>query len=64
MSSPRIMYRLRPDATSASEVSALASVYAFILQKHQEKQKGGAETAPNARKESNGSGKAIIPKQP
>jgi hypothetical protein len=59
-----VIYRLREGSTAEDERIALASVYAFILQRHQEKQKGGAATAPDARKESNGSGNAIIPKHP
>ena len=48
MSSPRIMYRPRPDATSEEELKALSASYAFILQAHQEKQKGGgAATEPD-----------------
>jgi hypothetical protein len=61
---PRIIYQPRCDATPEGEINALSACYAFILQKHQEKKKGGAATALDARKESNGSGKAIIPKQP
>jgi hypothetical protein len=64
MDKPSISYSPRPDATPEAERNALASVYVFILQKHQEKHKGGAATAPDARKEINGSGNAIIPTQP
>jgi hypothetical protein len=51
MSSARIVYAPHPDATPETELSTLANVYAFILQKHQEKQKGGPETAPDDAKE-------------
>jgi hypothetical protein len=61
---PRIVYRARKnDISVKGEFGALASVYAFCLRKHQEKQKGGYGTAPDARKESNGSGKVIVRKQ-
>jgi hypothetical protein len=61
---PRVLYRPREDASAEGELNALASVYAFCLHKHQERKKGGAATAPDARKESNGSGKVIIPDRP
>jgi hypothetical protein len=63
MDSPRVVYVPRPDATPETELSALASVYAFTLQRHQDKQKGGAATAPDARKESNESGAIIVHNQ-
>jgi hypothetical protein len=47
VSKDKIICTPRPDATLGTEVSALANVYAFILQKHQEKQKGGPATAPD-----------------
>lgn len=37
---PSIKYTQRLNTSPDAEISALASVYAFILQKHQEKQKG------------------------
>ena len=46
-SEARIVYAPRPDATPEAERSVLASVYAFILQKHQEKKKGGPTTVPD-----------------
>jgi hypothetical protein len=49
MSDPRITYAPRPDATSEAEISALVSVYDFILQQHQERQRttrpGGPDDA-------------------
>jgi hypothetical protein len=38
MNSPRVTYTPRPDATPEAEICALVSVYAFILQKNQERQ--------------------------
>jgi hypothetical protein len=61
---PRIIYQPRGDVTPEGELNALVACYAFILQKQQEKEKGGPATAPDARKEINGSGKVIIPRQP
>jgi hypothetical protein len=63
MSSPHIAYQPRPAASPEGERRALASVYSFILDRC-ERKKGGPATAPDARKESNGSGKVIIPRQP
>jgi hypothetical protein len=48
---PRIVYVPRPDVTPIGELNALSACYAFILQKHQEKQKGGPTTAPDDAKE-------------
>jgi hypothetical protein len=45
VSDARITYTPRSDATPAGELNALAFVYAFVLQKHQERQKA-AEPAP------------------
>jgi hypothetical protein len=59
----QIIYRSCRDVTPEGELNALAACYAFILQRHQEKQEGVAATAPHARKESNGSDEATIPKQ-
>ena len=39
MSSPRITYAARPDATSEAELDALATVYRFILSKSNASQK-------------------------
>ncbi len=62
MSRPRPAHRVRPDAMSEAERAALAAVYRFILDSHERKE-GGRGTAPDARKESNGSGKPIIPRR-
>ena len=40
-----VVYKQHHDATPASEVSALAQAYAYILQKHHEKQKGRPTTS-------------------
>ena len=45
MGSPRITYVARPNATSETELSALATVYRFILSKSNASQKAG-EPAP------------------
>ncbi len=63
MSRPRPVHQVRPAATPEVERAALAAVYRFILDSHERKE-GGCGTAPDARKESNGSGKRIIPKHP
>lgn len=47
MSGPRIAYTARPDATPESERETLASIYAFVLRAHQERQKA----APPSRTE-------------
>ena len=60
MSSSRITYAPRPDATPEAELEALASVYRFILDR-KAKKKGARPGAPDARKESNGSGEPSIP---
>jgi hypothetical protein len=36
---PRIVYTPRADATPEGELNTLATVYAFILQRHHERQK-------------------------
>jgi hypothetical protein len=56
-------YSTRPDATAESERAALGNIYRFILD-CQARKKGGAATAPDARKEINGSGETIIPRRP
>jgi hypothetical protein len=61
IATPRVTYVPRRDATPETEISALAGVYAFILQSQREKKKGGAATAPDARKETDESGEIIIP---
>ncbi len=39
MSGSRIAYTARPDATPEGEREMLASIYAFVLQSHRERQK-------------------------
>jgi hypothetical protein len=46
MSSSRIVYTPRLDATPEGEVAALASVYRFLLDCHA-KRKGGPATTPD-----------------
>jgi hypothetical protein len=50
------------EAASERELDALATIYRRAVERYEEKQKGGSVTAPDARKESDGSGKTIIPK--
>ena len=70
MSSPRIVYTPRRDATLETELDVLANAYAFILRageaRHAEEMKKGAHPgAPDARKEIiNGSGTPSIPERP
>ena len=47
MSGDRIAYTARPDATPEGERETLASIYAFVLRTHQERQ----EAAPSSRHE-------------
>ena len=47
MDSPRITYAPRHDTTPETELSALASVYRFILFESYTSKKGGPATAPN-----------------
>jgi hypothetical protein len=46
MSSPRITYTPRPDATPEAELSALANVYKLVLDNHARK-KGSRPAAPD-----------------
>jgi hypothetical protein len=50
MSSPRITYTSRPDATPEAESNVLANVYRFILDCHAKKKGGPAKTALDDRK--------------
>ena len=53
------------DAVSERELCALAAIYRRAVERYQEansRKKGGCGTAPDARKEINGSGKTIISK--
>ncbi len=50
MSSSRISYVPRPDATPEDAINALASVYTLLLDRYAEKE-GGPTTAPDDAKE-------------
>jgi hypothetical protein len=54
MSSPRITYTSRPDATPEAELNVLANVYRFILDCNANK-KAAPASGPDDAKESNGS---------
>jgi hypothetical protein len=43
----RVTYRPRLDATPDTELNALSACYAFILQKHQERQKAAHPGGPD-----------------
>ena len=43
MSSPRIVYRPREDATAEAEVDALAAIYKFVLKKQKAAHPGGPD---------------------
>jgi hypothetical protein len=62
---PLISYRPRDGATPEGELNALSACYAFILQRHQVKQRGGPATAapdnPERRSDEIRADKAIIP---
>jgi hypothetical protein len=45
--SDQIVYSPRGDATPEAELSALANIYAFALQKHQERQKAARPGGPD-----------------
>jgi hypothetical protein len=47
VASVRTTYTPRPDATPEAETAALSQVYAYVLRKHQEKQKGTRPGAPD-----------------
>jgi hypothetical protein len=51
MDSPRITYAPRHDATSETELSALANAYRFILFESHTSKKGGPATVPDDTKE-------------
>lgn len=46
MSSPRITYTSRPDATSEGEVAVLANVYQFILSRGEDRRTQEMKSAP------------------
>jgi hypothetical protein len=59
-----IIYRPHPDATPEAERQALASVYRFLIYESTSSQKEAAHgSCPEARKESNGSGRESIPER-
>jgi len=68
MSSFRVAYIPRPNTTQEAELSALASVYTFILQKHQERQRatrpGGPDDAKKGSSRHEVRARNIIPKRP
>ena len=61
MSSMRIS-STRFETSYERELNTLSVIYRRALERYEEKQKSGSVTAPEARKESDGSGKPVIPK--
>ena len=53
MSSARIVYTPHPDATPEGELSALATVYSFVLRCYEEKKKAVCGDGPDDAKGSN-----------
>ena len=54
MTEGRVVYDQLPGTTAEAELSALANVYAFILRKHQERQRATRPGGPeDARKDKN-----------
>jgi hypothetical protein len=51
MTSPRITYAPRPDATLEAELSALANVYRFVLDCHAKKEAAPESRPDDARKD-------------
>jgi hypothetical protein len=47
MNCPEVIYLPRIDGTPETELSALANVYAYILQKHQERQQAAHPGGPD-----------------
>ena len=45
--SSRIIYTPHPDATPEGELNALATVYSFVLQRHEEKKKAVCGDGPS-----------------
>ena len=61
MSGARVAYTVRPDATPEGERETLASVYAFVLQSHQERQKAAPTSRPeDAERRPHGPGAATV----
>ena len=64
MSSSRITYTPRPDATPEGELDALASVYAYISKCGLARRKGGVGcTAGDAKEIKNARANPILPRQ-
>ena len=64
MSGARIAYTARPDATPEGEREALASIYAFVLRTHQERQKSTLSIrAEDAGSAPDGSGAAPVTRE-
>jgi hypothetical protein len=51
MSSPRISYATRPDATPEAELGALAAVFRFVLDCHAKKEAAPENRPEDARKD-------------
>jgi hypothetical protein len=67
MSSPRITYTPRPDATPEGEISALAAVYRFILfesRASKEAARPGDLDDAKVRSKGDSRAKRIIPERP
>jgi hypothetical protein len=58
---PPMIVKASPDVVWKEAREARARAWSYIFQCH-EKKKGGTTSAPDARKESNGSGEQIAPK--
>ncbi len=54
MSSPRIAYKARPDATPEGELNALAAVYKFVLDCRAKKKAAPATAPDDAKSEKEG----------
>ena len=64
MSGARIAYTVRPDATPEGERAALASIYAFVLRTHQERQEAvPSKRAEDADSTPDGSGAAPVTRE-
>jgi hypothetical protein len=64
VSGARIAYTARPDATPEGERETLASIYAFVLRSHQERQKPTlSRRAEDAGSAPDGSGVAPVTRE-
>ena len=61
MSSPRLIYRPRADATPESEARFLAEVYRFVLLAHERKKGAHPGTPDDVKKEDVHTAKNILP---